>query len=125
MEYKELRKLLAKRLYLELQIFKYDTLSKSKKEIYDDSYKIEVLATIYEILLESLINLEKEIIYKLLMCNNGILESLYCEWLKKEDSSYEELKLHIDSEMKNIRIKEEHKGEMGGNMDGERFNQIA
>ena len=51
---KEGKRLLAKRLYLELRMYKYATLRKSKEEIYESSYKTELMAVIYEILLESI-----------------------------------------------------------------------
>lgn len=46
MSEKEGKRLLAKRLYLEFRMYKYATLRKSKKEIYDSSYKTEVMAAI-------------------------------------------------------------------------------
>lgn len=121
---KEGRKLLAKRLYLELQIFRYSTLRKSKKEIYDASYKIEALVTIYEIMLEAIEQVNEDTLNHLLLWNGGILELMYQEWLKKDDSSYEELSVHIMDELKLfsgedfvILAKEES--------DGKRFNKAA
>lgn len=121
---KEGKRLLAKRLYLELQIFRYSTLRKTKKEIYDASYKIELLVTIYEILLESMEYINEEMACRLLYWNGGILEFLYEEWLKKEDSTYGELKEHIGVELGTISGK-------GQNVcreetaDGERIDQAA
>ena len=57
---KEARNLLEKRLYLELQVFRYSILKKSKREIYDSAYKIEVMETIYDILLEIIQNIKEE-----------------------------------------------------------------
>lgn len=97
---KEARNILEKRLYLELQVFRYSILKKSKREIYDSSYKIEMLETIYDILLEKIQNIKEEQICHLLWWKGGILELMYQEWLKKEDSSYAELSVHIKDELK-------------------------
>lgn len=82
---KEGKRLLAKRLYLELRMFRYSTLRKSKKEIYESSYKIELFSAIYEVLLESLEYINEDTAYHLLWWNGGILEFLYEEWLKKDE----------------------------------------
>ena len=100
MEEKRARGLLEKRLYLELQIFRYSVLRKSKREIYDCAYKIEMVETIYDILIEKIQNIGEEIIHHLLWWNGGILELMYQEWLKKDGNSYEELSLHIVEELK-------------------------
>ena len=97
---KEAINLLEKRLYLELQVFRYSILRKSKREIYDSAYKIEMLETIYDILLEKIQNITEDFICHLLWWKGGILELMYQEWLKKEDSSYEELLVHINDELR-------------------------
>ena len=97
---KEARNLLEKRLYLELQVFRYSILRKSKREIYDSAYKIEMLETIYDILLEKIQNITEDLICHLLWWKGGILELMYQEWLKKEDSSYEELLIHVKDELR-------------------------
>ena len=121
---KEVRNLLEKRLYLELQVFRYSILRNSKREIYDSAYKIEILETIYDILLEKIQSIKEELICHLLWWKGGILELMYQEWLKKEDSSYEELMVHIKDELRLfsgedfvILSKEE--------LDGKRTNQAA
>ena len=97
---KEARNLLEKRLYLELQVFRYSILRKSKREIYDSAYKIEILETIYDILLEKIQNMKEELLCHLLWWHGGILELIYQEWLKKDDSSYEEMLAHVKAELK-------------------------
>jgi len=96
---REVRRLLAKRLHLEFQMFKYNTLMKSKQEIYDSSYQIEMMAAIYEIIIEQIESIGEETIGHLLWWNSSILQFLYDEWLSKDDSSYEELKAHVGMEL--------------------------
>ena len=102
MSEKEIKKLVATCLYLELKIFQYELLSKSKREIYDASYKIEIMAIIYEILIEQLEEMKEEIVHHLILWKGNLMEDIYSRWLKKEDSSYEELKLHVEEHLKTI-----------------------
>lgn len=99
---KELRDLLSNRLYIELQLFKYSILGQTKEEIYRDSYKIEVFANTYEILLDDIENVDEEVVCVLLYQNFSILEFLYQEWLSKEDSVFDELKGYIKGELETI-----------------------
>ena len=119
---KEARNLLEKRLYLELQVFRYSILRKSKREIYDASYKIEMLESIYDILLEKIQSIKEEQICYWLWWKGGILELMYREWLKKEDSSYEELLVHIKDEL--ARFSEDEKNTKE-DVNGKRVNKVA
>ena len=121
---KEGKRLLAKRLYLELRMFRYSILQKSKKEIYESSYQTEMMAAIYEILLESLEYINENTTNHLLWWNGGILEFLYEEWLKKEDSSFEELKAHVGTELGLIAKPEASNGRKD-TADGKRIYQAA
>lgn len=121
---KEGKRLLAKRLYLELRMYRHATLRKSKKEIYESSYKTEQMAAIYEVLLEHLEYITENTANNLLWWNGGILEFLYEEWLKKEDSNFEELKAHIDAELGLIPETMESNGRKD-TADGKRIYQAA
>ena len=121
---KEGKRLLAKRLYLELRMYKYATLRKSKKEIYESSYKTEQMAAIYEVLLERLEYITENTANNLLWWNGGILEFLYEEWLKKEDSSFDELKVHVGTELGLISDAEVSHGRKD-TTDGKRIYQAA
>ena len=99
MEEKELRELFLERLHIELHLFKDSMLRKTKKEIYEASYKIEVFVNVYEILLEDAENLDPEMLRGLLHWKYGILESLYEEWLGRDDNSFDELKSYVGSEL--------------------------
>ena len=121
---KEGKRLLAKRLYLELRMFRHSILQKSKKEIYESSYQTEMMAAIYEILLESLEYINENTTNHLLWWNGGILEFLYDEWLKKEDSSFEELKAHVGTELGLIAKPEVSNGRKD-TADGKRIYQAA
>ena len=99
MEEKELRELFLERLHIELHLFKDSMLRKTKKEIYEASYKIEVFVNVYEILMEEVENLDIETVRGILHWRYGILESLYEEWLGHDDNSFDELKSYVGSEL--------------------------
>lgn len=94
------RRIFLKKIYEEYLEFKDKLLQKSKDDIYGDSYKIEVFVNLYEILVEKSDYLSSEILRNLLN-QSVILETLYNSWMKKEDSSYDELKQHVEEELKN------------------------
>ena len=123
MEEKELRELFLERLHIELHLFKDSMLRKTKKEIYEASYKIEVFVNVYEILLEDAENLDPEMLRGLLHWKYGILESLYEEWLGRDDNSFDELKSYVGSELSVIA-----QGDIScrrENEDGEKLYQAA
>ena len=99
MEEKELREIFLERLHIELYLFKDCMLRKTKKEIYEASYKIEVFVNVYEILLEDTENLDSGTLRGILHWRYGILESLYQEWLGRDDNSFDELKAYMGSEL--------------------------
>lgn len=99
MEEKELKELLLEKLHIELHLFKDSMLQKTKKEIYEASYKIEVFVNVYEILMEEVENLDPETLRELLYWKYGILESLYEDWLGRDDNSFDELKAYVGSEL--------------------------
>ena len=105
MQTTELKKLLSRRLYLELQLFKDSKLRQEKEEIYQSSYEIEVYMNLYEVLAARLDSLQEEVLRRLLSFRFGILKSLYQEWLARadclarEDRLYEELRAYICSDL--------------------------
>ena len=102
MDEKELRELLRERLHMELQLFKDSMIQKEKEDIFKDSYEIEIYVNLYEIFAAHSENLQSGVIRRLLNLNVGILESVYQEWLGKEDSFFDELKNYACSELENI-----------------------
>ncbi len=111
MDEKELRELLRERLHMELQLFKDSLLRKEKEDIFRDSYKIEIYVNLYEIFAAHTDSLTADMIRRLLHLNVGILETVYQEWLGREDSFFEELRVFACSEIENI-------AEMGSNDQG-------
>lgn len=99
MEEKELKELLLEKLHIELHLFKDSMLQKTKKEIYEASYKIEVFVNVYEILMKEVENLDIGTVRGILHWSYGILESLYEEWPGYRDDSYDELKAYVGSEL--------------------------
>ena len=119
MEEKELKELLLEKLHIELHLFKDSMLQKTKKEIYEASYKIEVYVNMYEILMEEVQNLGIETVRGILYWKYGILESLYEEWLGHDDNSFDELKSYVGSELGvmaqgDISCRKEEDGEKSG-----------
>lgn len=93
-----------KRLYSELQEFRQSVLSKDKESVYGEAYKVEIFSTLYEIFLEKADSISDAMLLNLLAISGGILETAYQDWLKKEDSSYQELKEHVDQEFEDMRF---------------------
>lgn len=124
MDVKELRDLLSKRLYIELQLFKDSKLRQEREEVFKASYKIEIYVNLYEIFTVHIDNLQEDTIRRLLSLKFGILEFIYQEWLKRGDSFFEELRAYACGELETI-------SELGSldygkeNGDGTEFNQAA
>ena len=119
MEEKELRELLSERLHVELHLFKDSMLQRPKEDIYESSYKIEVYVNVYEILMEEVGSLDIETVRGILHWRYGILESLYEEWLGRDDNSFDELKAYVGSELgvmaqEGISCRKEEDGEKSG-----------
>lgn len=124
MEEKELRELLRARLHMELQLFKDSMLQKGKEDIFKASYRIEIYADLYEIVLAHVENLQSGIIRELLGLGFGILDHLYQEWLDREDSFYAELKEYACNEFEMIPGKL-NLDEGMEDIDGTKFDQAA
>ena len=95
MDEKELKELLLEKLHIELHLFKDSMLCKTKAEIYESSYKIEVFVNVYEILMEEVGSLDIGTVRGLLCQDTNILESLYREWLTRDDGGFDELKEYV------------------------------
>ena len=102
MEEKELRELLQQRLHLELMCFKDSMLQQGKEDIFKASYRIEIYVNLYEILLVHTEKLQEDMIRELLGLGFCILDSLYQEWLDREDNFYEELREYACYELEAI-----------------------
>mgnify|MGYP006865376276 CR=1 FL=1 len=124
MDVKELRGLLADRLYLELQLFKDSKLRQEKEEIFRASYEIEIYVNLFEILLVQIEKLQEDAIRKWLGFPSGILESIYRGWLGVEDRFYEELAAYACGRLENLMGTEiqEYREEES---DGTGFDQAA
>lgn len=94
-----IRTLFCKKISEELKEFKTSVLKTEKESIYSESYRIEVYVNIYEILMELAEKLPETVMLLLLKQSTGIIASLYEKWLKREDSSYEELKEYVLEEV--------------------------
>lgn len=90
-----------KKIYSELQEFKESVLMQEKSLIYGEAYKVEIFSTLYEILLEKADSISDTMLLNLLEQSAGILEMIYQDWIKKDDSSYQELREHVDNEFEN------------------------
>ena len=124
MDEKELRELLQQRLHLELMCFKDSMLQQDKEDIFKASYRIEIYVNLYEILLVHTENLQSSMIRELLGLGFGILESLYQEWLDREDGFYAELREYACYELEALPRKVEPYAEEEGK-DGTESDQAA
>ena len=124
MDEKELRELLQQRLHLELMCFKDSMLQQDKEDIFKASYRIEIYVNLYEILLVHTENLQSGMIRELLGLGFGILDSLYQEWLDREDGFYAELREYACYELEALPRKVEPYAEEEGK-DGTESDQAA
>ena len=124
MDENELRDLLSKRLYIELQLFRDSMLRKEREDIFKSSYEIEVYVNLYEIFMVHLENLDIDTMRRILNLKFGIMEHLYQEWLSRDDSFFDELRafacdeLGVLSELGNLDCREEA-------ADGKRSDKAA
>lgn len=102
MDKNTVREKFVRRIYRELEEYKELLLAKDRADVYKECYKAEVFSTLYEILLEKADSMSDAVLLYLLGQGTGILETIYQDWLKKEDSSYQELKEHVESETENV-----------------------
>ena len=102
MDVRELRELLLKRLYIELQLFKDSMLRREKEEILKASYETEIYLNLYEIFAVHIDNLQEDAVRRLLGLKFGILESVYREWLTREDCFFEELRAYACGELETV-----------------------
>ena len=124
MDEKELRGLFVQRLYLEYMLFKDSMLQREKKDIFHESYKIEIYVNLYEILLAYAENLNSSTIRELLKLDFGILGYLYQKWQYREDSFYEELRECAYSGLEAVLEKDKEDGRKDDE-DGEESDQAA
>lgn len=124
MDVKELRDLLSKRMYIELQLFKDSKLRQEKEEIFKTSYEIEIYVNLYEIFVVHIDNLQEDTIRRLLSLNFGILRFIYQEWLTREDSFFDELRTYACGELETVsELGSSDHGKDGG--DGTGFDKAA
>lgn len=95
------REHLSDRIYGEYQAYKADILSLSNVEIFGRSYEIDTVVNLYEILMEKVQELPVDTLAALLSHKNILME-LYGLWMKKDDSSYQELVSHVEDEIEAI-----------------------
>ena len=89
------------RLYGEYQAYKASLLSCPNSEIFDRCYEIDAVVSFYEILLEKADGMSDHELGILLKRRNLLME-LYELWLGRNDSTYGEMKMHVDSEISNM-----------------------
>ena len=89
------------RLYGEYQSYKASVLGCTNAEIFDRCYEIDAVVNFYEILMEKA---EGMSVYELetLLKRKNLLMELYGLWLKRDDSAYSEMKMHVDNEIQNM-----------------------
>lgn len=96
-----MRKYFLSRIFGEYQAYKASVLGCTNSEIFGRNFEIDSIVNIYVILTEKAGKLPDDTLAVLLEQKN-ILGSLYDLWLKKEDSSYQELEEFVTGEIKNL-----------------------
>ena len=86
------------RLYGEYQTYRASLLSCPNIEIFNRCYEIDAVVNFYEILMEKAGGMSDNELEALLQRKDLLME-LYDLWLKRDDSAYSEMEMHIDSEI--------------------------
>lgn len=89
------------RLYGEYQAYRASLLSCPNIEIFNRCYEIDAIVNFYEILMEKAGGMSDNELEALLQRKDLLME-LYDLWLKRDDSAYSEMEMHIDSEIRNM-----------------------
>ena len=89
------------RLYGEYQAYRASLLSCPNYEIFDRCDEIDAVVNFYEILSEKAEGMSDHELQALLKRRNLLME-LYHLWLKRDDSAYGEMKMHVDNEISNM-----------------------
>ena len=89
-----LKELLCEKVNCDYEVFKKDTLGKSIEEVFSIAYKIHLMKEIMEVICinaESIVEqLSPEKLNRYLD-SSSLLETLYSEWIRKEDGCFREL----------------------------------
>lgn len=89
------------RLYGEYQAYRASLLSCPNIEIFNRCYEIDAVVNFYEILMEKAGGMSDHELEALLQRKDLLME-LYDLWLKRDDSAYSEMEMHIESEIRNM-----------------------
>ena len=89
------------RLYGEYQAYRASVLSCPNVEIFNRCYEIDAVVNFYEILREKAEGMTDHELETLLKRRN-LLTGLYDLWLKKDDDTYGDMKMHVDNEIQNM-----------------------
>ena len=112
MDKEQLKEVFLKRLCIEYELFKDSMLRKEKTDILEESYRIEIYKSLYQILIQKAAEMPETVLRRLVYQSYGIMEFFYQEWLKKEDSSHAELQGYVSCELEDYYMEPER--EMGG-----------
>ena len=104
MDERELRQIFLERLHVEIHIFKDTILRRSKEDIFEGSFMIEVYVSFYNILVAEAERMSEPLLRKLLYQNSGILDVCYRKWLDKDTGFYTELKDYVEDELNVLEI---------------------
>ena len=89
------------RLYGEYQAYRASLLSCPNVEIFNRCYEIDAVVSFYEILMEkAAVMSDREL--EVLLKRKNLLMELYDLWLKRDDSAYSEMEMHIESGIRNM-----------------------
>ena len=99
MDKEQLKEIFLKRLFIEYELFKDSMLRKERKDIFDESYRIEIYKNIYQILIHEAAEIPETVLRKMVYQSYEVMEFFYQEWLKREDSSHTELSEYVSREL--------------------------
>jgi len=92
-----LKEIFLKRIYEELYDFKSGLLCNDKESIYDEAYKIDSFITLYQVLVDSVDDLQAAVMIALLKQTGSILSSLYSDYCCRYSDQYDTMSNFIKS----------------------------
>lgn len=96
MKEEQLKKCFLQKITDEYNCFKCSMIMVTSEEVFANAYKIDIVISIYEILINLVEKMTVHKMKKLLEINN-LLECIYAEWLQTEDDFYSQICISLNN----------------------------
>ena len=94
-----LRALLGMKLNNEIHAFRDEELGLEREDILGDCFKINMYIIIYEVLIENMNKMRKNVMKDLLDQQENIIDRIYEAWVEANGDDYERIKCFVEKEV--------------------------